>query len=144
MPKYHVFISHAWSYSDRYTGVINLLNIAKTKVKNFDYVDYSVPEHDPAVDPNTEVGERKLTALLQAQIARASSVIVPAGMYVNNRFWIQKEIDLAKHGFNYPKRLIAIRRRGQQRTPQDLIEIADQVVSWSSTSLARAVADIPE
>lgn len=142
MPTYHVFVSHAWSYSERYTGVVNLLQTAANTYSDFDFRDYSVPKSDPLVDPNTEVGVRKLTALLRAQIERASSIIVPAGMYVDNRFWIQKEIEIARTGFQYPKRLIAIRRRGQMKDPQDLMEMADVVVNWNSQSLARAVAGL--
>lgn len=144
MATYHVFISHAWSYSERYHDVINLLDRASEACFDFNYIDYSVPKHDPAVDPCSEVGVRKLTAILKSQIARASSIIVPAGMYVNNRYWIQKEIRLAQTGFEKPKRIIAIRRRGQQRTPQDLIELSDQVVSWNSISLAKAIAGFSE
>lgn len=144
MATYNVFVSHAWTYSDRYNGVIGLLDTATDKYSDFDYVDYSVPKHDPLVDPNTNVGKQKLTELLKAQIARASSVIVPAGMYVNNRYWIQKEIDLARNGFAQPKRIIAIRRRGQERNPQELLDVADRVVNWNSASLAKAVAGLPE
>ena len=144
MATYNIFISHAWQYSDRYYDTIRLLDNAASKYSDFDYVDYSVPKHDPLIDPNTEIGNRKLTQLLRNQIAKASSIIVPAGMYVNNRYWIQKEIDIAVTGFQSPKRIIAIRRRGQQRTPQELIELADRTVKWSSTSLAKAVAGLPE
>lgn len=140
MPTYHVFVSHAWSYSERYTGVVGLLQSAAETYSDFDFKDYSVPRTDPLVDPNTEVGVRKLTAMLEAQIARASSIIVPAGMYVDHRFWIQKEITIARTAFAQPKRLIAIRRRGQKKDPQDLMEMADVVVNWNSRSLARAVA----
>lgn len=144
MTTYNIFVSHAWAYSDRYRGVIGLLDTAAGNYTDFDYVDYSVPEHDPVIDPNEEVGRRKLTSLLKAQIAKASSIIVPAGMYVNHRYWIQKEIDIARTGFQNPKRIIAIRRRGQQRTPQELIDMADRAVNWNSTSLAKAVAGIQE
>lgn len=140
MPTYNVFVSHAWSYSERYLGVIGLLDTAKSRYSDFDYRDYSVPRTDPLVDPNSSASVAKLTALLRTQIAMASSIIVPAGMYVESRTWIQREIDLALTGFTQPKRLIAIRRRGQQRDPQELMEIADVVVNWNSHSLARAVA----
>ncbi|UTH49558.1 TIR domain-containing protein [Loktanella salsilacus] len=144
MPTYNIFVSHAWSYSERYHGVIKLLNTAKGKFSDFDYVDYSVPAHDPLIDPNEEVGKRKLTELLKAQIAKASSIIVPAGMYVNHRYWIQKEIDLAKNGFQSPKRIISIQHRSQQRSPQSLIELSDVEAKWGSTSLAKAVAGLSD
>lgn len=38
----NIFISHSWSYSDKYEGVIKLLD--KT---NIDYKNYSVPKDDP-------------------------------------------------------------------------------------------------
>jgi hypothetical protein len=142
MSTYHVFVSHAWAYSERYFSVIRLLDLASSNDSDFEYVDFSVPKHDPLIDPNTEVGKSKLTGLLKAQIARASSIIVPAGMYVNNRYWIQKEIDLAQCGFSQPKKIIAIRRRGQERNPQELFNIADQIVNWNSLSLANAVAGV--
>lgn len=142
MPTYNVFISHAWAYSERYAGVIRLLDTAKENYSDFDYTDFSVPKHDPLIDPNEIVGQRKLTTLLKNQIAKASSIIVPAGMYVNNKFWIQKEIDIALRGFVSPKRIIAIRRRAQVRDPQDLIDQAEYVVNWNNTSLAKAVAGI--
>jgi len=144
MPTYNVFVSHAWKYSERYHGVISLLDGAKGKYSDFDYVDYSVPSHDPLINPNEEVGKRKLTELLKAQIAKASSIIVPAGMYVDHRYWIQKEIDLALNGFQKPKRIIAIKHRTQKRTPQSLLEMASVEASWRSDSLAKAVAGLKD
>ncbi len=76
---YNVFVSHAWSYSDRYRGTVNLLDTAKENLTWFDYKNYSVPKHDPIVDPSEAVKIAKLTALLKEQIRLASVVIVPAG-----------------------------------------------------------------
>ncbi|RYG89006.1 MAG: nuclease [Alphaproteobacteria bacterium] len=140
MATYDVFISHSWSYSDRYWGVLGLLNTAVTNLDWFRYRNYSVPQHDPVVDPSEIVRIAKLTALLKEQIRQASCVIIPAGMYVNHRFWIQKEIDIAKNGFAFPKRLVGIRRRGQERTPVELESQCDVMVAWNSNSLANAVA----
>lgn len=142
MASYDVFVSHAWEYSERYFGVIGLLDTAKANLSWFSYRDYSVPKHDPIVATDEQVKIAKLTALLKEQIRQASVVIVPAGMYVNNRFWIQKEIDLAKKGFLYPKPLVGIRRRGQQRTPAELEEQCDAMVNWNSGSLATAIRDV--
>lgn len=139
MAVYDVFISHAWEYSDRYWGVLSLMDVAKQNFYWFDYRNYSVPKHDPIADPDAKVRIAKLTALLKEQIRQASCVIVPAGMYVNSRFWIQKEIDLAKAAFSIPKPIVGIRRRGQQRTPQELEDQADEMVNWNSNSLAEAI-----
>lgn len=142
MALYNVFVSHAWAYSERYTGVIGLLDTAQSNISAFNYRDYSVPKHDPIVDPSEDVKISKLTALLKEQIRLSSCIIVPAGMYVNNRFWIQKELDLAKTGFTYPKKIVGIKRRGQERTPVDLIEQCDAMVAWNSNSLAAAISEV--
>ncbi|MBY5523565.1 TIR domain-containing protein [Rhizobium leguminosarum] len=121
MGHYNVFGSHAWSYSDRYFDVLRLLNIAEVSIPWFSYRNYSVPSHAPITDPSVNVRIAKLTALLREQIRMASCVIVPAGMYVYHHGWIQREINIARNGFSYPKKLIGIRRRGQQKTPVELV-----------------------
>lgn len=136
---YNVFVSHAWAYSDRYWDAIRLLDAAVLNIQGFSYRNYSVPKHDPITDPSEAVKIAKLKALLKEQIRLSSVLIVPAGMYVNNRFWIQAEIDIAKRGFLYPKPIIALRRRGQQRDPEDLMAIADEKINWNSNSLAGAI-----
>ena len=139
---YNVFVSHAWTYSDRYIGTVGLLDTAKANLSWFNYKNYSVPKHDPIVDPSEAVRIAKLTALLKEQFRLASVVIVPAGMYVANRYWVQKEIELARTGFTNRKPIIALRRRGQQRDPQDLMDIADEIINWNSNSLATAIYNL--
>jgi hypothetical protein len=136
---YNVFVSHAWDYSERYEGVLKLLKTATISLQWFSFRDYSVPKHAPLVDPDAAVRIAKLRALLKAQISHASCVIVPAGMYVNNRFWIQAELDIARSGFLYAKPVIGIRRRSQLRTPVELEQQVDEMVNWNSTSLAEAI-----
>jgi hypothetical protein len=63
-------------------------------------------------------------------------------MYVNNRFWIEKEIDMARTSFTKSKPIIALRRRGQQRDPQDLMDIADEIINWNSNSLANSIYNL--
>jgi hypothetical protein len=139
---YDVFVSHAWSYSDRYLGTVGLLDAASVNLRWFSYRNYSVPKHDPIVDPDENVRIAKLRGLLKEQIRQASVVIVPAGMYVNHRYWIQEELRIAQTGFLYKKPVVAIRRRGQQRDPEDLMAMADAAVNWNSTSLAEAIRDV--
>ena len=139
MARYNVFVSHAWTYSDRYFGVIGLLDTAKTNLSWFDYYNYSVPKHDPIASDDEKVKNAVLRAALKEQIRLSSVIIVPAGMYVYNRYWIQEEINMAKTEFVYPKPLIGIRRRGQERTPADLESQCDEMVNWNSNSLANAI-----
>lgn len=50
---YHIFISHAWNYSDAYNTVVNWLNEAQEEGK-LTWTNYSVPEHDPVDANNTK------------------------------------------------------------------------------------------
>lgn len=139
---YNVFVSHAWDYSERYFSTLALLDSAQQNIRSFSYRNYSVPKHDPIVAPTEAVRINKLRELLRGQMHYASVVVVPAGMYVNNRFWIQEEIELAQRGFLYRKPIVAIRRRGQERDPAELVQLADRTVNWNSNSLAQAIMEV--
>ena len=54
---YNIFISHAWKYSEHYNKVVTWLNEAQAEGQ-FTWKNYSVPEHNPLIDPNTSAGKR--------------------------------------------------------------------------------------
>jgi tetratricopeptide (TPR) repeat protein len=66
MTTYHIFISHAWKYSEAYEKVVGWLDEAAADGE-FKWKNYSVPEHDPLIDPNTTIGKNKLKAMLKNQ-----------------------------------------------------------------------------
>lgn len=132
---YDLFISHAWKYGERYDGIVRLLN----SEERFSWRNYSVPQHDPLVDPETTIGKRKLTGLLREQIRQCSCFILVAGMYVYHREWIQIEIDIAT---GYGKPVIGVRRRGAQVTPAEVIRVSDRVVNWNTHSLTAAIREV--
>ena len=130
MPKlksYGVFISHAWDYNAEYDKLVKMLN----KAKNFNWRNYSVPEHDPLHAKN----DAELEKELRDQIGPANRVIIISGMYVNNREWIQKEIDIA---LEMHKKIIPLKPHGAQRTPLEVQQIA-QPVSWKTTQILDAI-----
>ena len=64
MPKlktYDLFISHSWRYSDEYNRMVELLNEAPS----FKWRNYSCPEHDPAIDPDSKEGKKELLEALK-------------------------------------------------------------------------------
>lgn len=132
MASYDIFISHAWNYDERYQGIVRLLD----SVSGFAWRDYSAPRDHPAVDPNTEVGRNTLRALLRERVRQSSCFVLVAGMYINNRYWVQAEIDFANE---YNKPIIGVRRRGQQRTPVEVENIASEMVNWNSVSITDAI-----
>ena len=125
--RFGVFVSHAWDY-DHYRRIENMLDEAE----DFEYRNYSVPEHDP-LQARTD---RALEEALYNQIRPASVVVILAGMYVPYRRWIQKEIDIAVE-MNKP--IIAVAPRGSQRMPQEVQEVADEIVGWNTASIVDAI-----
>jgi len=132
MKEYHIFISHAWRYSEDYYKLEKLLN----EIPNFKWKNYSVPQHDPVIDPNSKEGKNKLKKELEEQIRPVHIVIVLAGMYVNYREWIQTEINIA---LKYKKPIIGIKPRGHQRIPKQIQDVACDIVGWNKKSIEKAI-----
>lgn len=126
--NYRLFISHAWSYSERYKRAVQFLNAAP----NFQWTNYSVPVDDafPRMS-STALGEA-----MERQIRPVQCVVIVSGMYVNHSDWIQYEMDFAKQ---LGKPILGIRRWGEQRSPQAVVDCADEMVSWNSGSIVSAI-----
>lgn len=126
--NYRLFISHAWSYSDRYNRAVKFLNEAN----NFSWINYSVPEDD-GFDRTSSAA---LSEAMRRQIRPVQCVVIVSGMYVNHSDWIQFEMNFAK---SLGKPILGIRRWGEQRTPQRVIDCADEMVNWNSASIVAAI-----
>ncbi|SDJ75954.1 TIR domain-containing protein [Paenibacillus naphthalenovorans] len=136
MKTYNIFISHAWKYTEHYNKIVQWLNEAQSEGK-FNWKNYSVPVHDPAIDPSTSAGKKKLKEALDAQIKPASIVIILAGMYVAYSEWIDFEIDTA---VSYEKYIIGVEPWGQEKVPKKVSENANIMVGWNKKSVIDAVA----
>lgn len=132
LKTYDLFISHAWKYGDDYNGLVSLLNGAN----NFKWRNYSVPEHDPVIDPNTDVGKKQLTDALDRQIRPVNCVLVISGMYVNYKYWIQKEIEIAQ---KYNKPIVGVIPWGAERVPSEVQNVAKEMVRWNTDSIVTAI-----
>src|SRR5215467_3785684 len=91
LKTYDLFLSHAWRYNDDYYRLENLLRGAPY----FKWRNYSVPTHDPVINPLTVVGKRKLLKMLDDQIKPVNCVIIISGLYVSFSDWILEEIEIA-------------------------------------------------
>ena len=132
---YHIFISHSWTYSNKYEGLISLLD----KDVTFLYKDYSVPKDDPIHNAGTD---QELYTAIKAQISKASAVIILAGVYATYSKWIRKEIEIARKGFIYPKPIIAVEYWGSEKTSAIVKENADKIVKWNSAAIIEAIKEI--
>jgi hypothetical protein len=135
MDHYHIFISHAWKYSDDYQTVVKWIDEAKAD-GILNWSNYSVPYHDPLVDPSTTVGKNKLQKLLENQISPASKIIVISGMYAAYSDWIDFEIDTSVSKGKY---IIGLKPWGQERIPVKIQNNADIMVGWNKSSVINAI-----
>lgn len=135
---YNIFISHAWRYSEHYYKLVDWLNEAQAE-GYFTWKNYSVPVHDPKIDPKTTVGRIKLEIALDNQIAPASKIIILSGMYTAYSDWINYEIKTAVEKGKY---IIGIKPWGQERIPQIVSVNADVIVGWNKNSIIKAILGI--
>lgn len=135
MKTYNIFISHAWKYSEHYNTIVNWLDEAEQD-GILNWKNYSVPQHDPLIDPNTQVGKNTLKNMLANQIKPASIVIILSGMYYSYSDWIQYELDTAT---DYNKYIIAVKPWGQERIPISIQNNHNALVGWNKKSIIDAI-----
>ncbi|WP_018922935.1 TIR domain-containing protein [Salsuginibacillus kocurii] len=128
LKNYRCFISHAWKYNDSYYKLVNMLNEAP----RFKWSNHSVPKHD-SLDTTSN---KELEKELREQIAGTNIVIIISGMYYGHSKWILKEIEIAE---NMNKPIIAIKPRGQQKTPSEIKVKANELIGWNTYSIVSAI-----
>lgn len=126
---YNLFISHSWSYSDSYDGLVNLLD----SNPYFKYKNYSVPKNDPIHNARYDY---QLKEAIKNQMEHASCVLILAGVYATYSKWINIEIELAK---DLDKKIIAIEPFGSERTSSVVKNAADVKASWRTDSIISAI-----
>lgn len=134
----HVFISHAWAYSDHYTTLANwIFNETWTAGQaSLDFRDYSIPMADPINDVQST---KALQEAIFNQIGRSHVVVIPSGMYASYSKWIQKEIDGAKA---YGKPILAVNPWGQEKKSGVVLSNADRGVGWNKQPLINAIWEL--
>lgn len=135
MTTYNIFISHAWRYSEHYKKVVQWINEAQNDGK-LNWKNYSVPEHNPLLDPDDDNDKQKLKNELDEQIRPVSLVIVLAGMYATYSDWIDYEINTA---VSYDKYIVGVKPWGQERIPSVVSENSNVMVGWNKDSIINAI-----
>ena len=126
---YNIFISHSWTYSEQYKGLMRLLDANPY----FSYKNYSVPKDNPIHNaPNTY----QLKEAIRRQMQPASCIIILAGVYSSYSKWINIEIQLAQE---MGKKIIAIEPWAANHTSTVVKNAADEVVKWNTSSILRAI-----
>lgn len=127
----HVFISHAWAYSDHYETLADWIFNEPWSVgqATLDFRDFSVPKNDPIHNASST---QLLTNAIYGKISRSHVVVIPSGMYANYSKWIQREINGAKE---YGKPILAVNPWGQERKAGVVLDNADAGVGWNKVSV---------
>ena len=123
---YSMFICHDWEYSDDYNRICRFLNDAP----NFDWVNRSVPEHDPL--DTGDMFEKNL----RDQIRPADVMLVLAGMYSARSGWMDWEMAFARR---IGKSIIGIKPWGNVQLPVVVQNNANEIVGWNTSTIVDAI-----
>ena len=122
---YDIFISHAWRYHDDWIRMGELFD----QCSGIRWRNFSVPWHDPAMNPNTEVGGKFIRDWLESQIIPVYGFILLNSVFEvkSSRKWVQLEVEMArKH--NIP--IVAVPTYGEKEVLAEVRDLSDQVSSW--------------
>ena len=131
---YDLFITHAWRYHDDWTRLAEMLDArAGLAWRNF-----SLPWHDPAMDPNSPVGGKFIRDFLETQIIPVHGVILLSGVYAirSARRWLDLEIELARrHG----KPIVGVPALDGSPVPAEVGAVCDATVGWDAGEVISAL-----
>jgi hypothetical protein len=88
-----IFISHAWRNHQEWLDVIKIIN----NIDDLEWRNFSVPWHDPALRPQTEIGKKHIYTLLKTQIIPCQICFIISDLYKlkGNQLWIDLAIEYA-------------------------------------------------
>ena len=131
---YDVFITHAWRYHDDWTQAADALDA----VPGLKWRNFSVPWHDPAMTPHTEVGGRFIREWLESQIIPVHVVFFLAGVYAvkSNQKWLELELEMARA---HHKPVIGLPAIGAAEVPAELKSMCNRTVTWRGDAIFEAI-----
>lgn len=134
---YDLFITHAWRYHEDWTQISEMLD----KVPGLAWRNFSVPWHDPAMDPNSGVGGKFIRHFLETQIIPAHGVILLAGVYAvkSARRWLDMEVEMAR---KHRKPIIGIPAIGAEIVHEDVAALCDKCVGWDAAAVIATLDDV--
>ena len=132
-----LFITHAWRYHEDWTKISEMLD----SVPGLAWRNFSVPWHDPAMDPNSEVGGKFIRNFLETQIIPVDGVILLAGVYKINsaRHWVNLEVDMAR---KHNKPVIGVPAIGEATVADEVKSLCEAIVGWDATALIATLDEI--
>ena len=135
--NYDIFITHAWRFHDDWVKFSDLMNT----IPSFAWRNFSLPWHDPAVSPNTEVGGRFIREFLESQIMPAHVVILLVGVFEirSARRCVDMEVEMAK---KHNKPIIGIPAINKEIVPPEVSEVCDAISGWDGEQLVVSMREV--
>lgn len=103
--------------------------------------NFSLPWHDPAISPNTEVGGRFIRGFLESQIIPVHIVVLLAGVYEirSARRWLDLEIEMAR---KHNKPIIGLPAINKQVIPDEVIMLCDASSGWDGPQIIATIDEV--
>ena len=135
--NYDIFITHAWRFHDDWVRFSELMN----KIPSLVWRNFSLPWHDPAMSPNTEVGGRFIRDFLESQIIPVHVVVLLAGVFEirSARRWVEMEVEMAK---KHNKPIIGIPAFNKETVPTEVSELCDAIGGWDAAQLIVTISEV--
>lgn len=136
--RYDIFITHAWRFHDEWTKFSELLDT----MPGLAWRNFSLPWHDPAMSPNTEVGGRFIRSFLESQILPVHVVILLAGVYEirSARRWVEMEVEMARR---HHKPIVGIPAINKDAVPDEVRAMCDAISGWEDgTKLLATIGEV--
>lgn len=134
---YDFFMTHAWRYHDDWTRASELLD----KVPGLSWRNFSLPWHDPAMNPNTPIGGKFIRDFLENQIIPVHGVVLLAGVYEikSARRWVDLELEMAR---KHNKPIIGVPAIDATTVPDEVRALCDASVGWDMEELISCLDEI--
>lgn len=127
-----IFISHAYNYTVNYYTIEKWLNAEMNSGSGFNWLNCSVTRYD-----NDNMTNKNYKQKLKEQIHSSSIFIVISDIYAENKYWMDYEINTAKH---YNKYIIGLKPwRGMYVTPKKISKNADMLINLNSEELINTI-----
>lgn len=129
MRNYRIFISHTWKYNE-HKRILRFLD----ETEDFSYSNYSISEEKAVFGLN----DNELSDKIRSHIRLSQIILIPAGMEVNHRRYLQFELEVAQE---MRKPIIGIMPYRKKRRPKLITDAAIDNVYWIRKSIVEAIEE---
>lgn len=93
--KIDLFIAHAWRVHDEWQSLVDLID----SIPDLTWRNFSVPWHDPALRPSTELGLQLIEEVYVSQIVSVDCCVIILDLLKSksNARWLYKAVEIAKN-----------------------------------------------